>query len=117
MGKAQGSIEYLLVIAVVLIIVVLLSMFLFSLFSKSTTDALFESCRQAASTCGKNKALYGQSYDCFKMCTASCMDKDTGFDVMLGKKTDCIDAYDEKFDGSACGYCSAGLISNIVPKQ
>ncbi len=113
MKKAQSTIEYLLIIAVVLIIVVLVVLFLSGFFGKSGTDAQLASCKQAASTCDKNKVFYGKSYDCYDICYESCISTNTGLDVMTNKTTDCYSAYNDKFDGSGCGYCTEGLMADI----
>ena len=113
-SKAQATIEYLLVIAVVLIIVALTSFFIFDIFGAQSEGAVMEACRNAASTCNKNKVFYGDSYDCFKLCYSACLDNE-GHDIMTNKETECYDAYNPKFDSSACGYCNAGLMQQIRP--
>jgi len=115
MKKAQATVEYMLIIAVVLIIVALTAFFVFDIFGKQTSEAQFSACRNAASTCNKNKVLYGNSYDCFKVCFDSCVDPNTEKDLLIGKPTDCYDAYHNLFDGSACGFCNAGLLEQVKP--
>jgi len=114
MKKAQASIEYLLLIAVVLIIVALTSFFIFGIFGSQSDEANFKACANAASNCNKNKVFYGDTYDCFSSCYATCLDEE-GKDMLTKAETECYNAYNEKFDGSACGYCNAGLMQQIRP--
>jgi hypothetical protein len=114
MRKAQATIEYLLIVAVVLIIVALTSFFIFDIFGAQSEEATFKACMNAASSCNKNKVFYGDSYDCFKVCYDGCLTTE-GVDVLTQKETECFNAYHEKFDGSACGYCNAGLMHEIRP--
>ena len=71
-GKAQGSLEYLIIIAVVMAIVAVAVLFFSGAFSSAKTSTALADCRQAAAEC---KALkFNSPNDPCLRCNTACVD-------------------------------------------
>ncbi|MBI4214472.1 class III signal peptide-containing protein [archaeon] len=110
-AKAQGSLEYLILIAVVLAVAAFVVLFVTGAFGGQQSSALLGNCRQAASTC--KLFLLSSPNDPCVMCREQCQNPSTGLDLIKPslnlRVSDCV-----KGDGSACGFCKAGDPAGIV---
>jgi len=86
MAKAQGALEYLIIIAAVLGISAVVVLFVTGAFTGSSSGASISGCRMAASNCGKDLTL-GISTSC-QYCETACKDA-TGKEVIAGAITAC----------------------------
>lgn len=86
MTKAQGALEYLIIIAAVLGISAVVVLFVTGVFTGSSSGAGISGCRMAASNCGKDLTL-GVGTSC-QYCEAACKDA-TGKEVIAGAITAC----------------------------
>ncbi len=99
--RAQGALEYLIIIAAVLGISAVTVMFITGTFSSTASGADISSCRLAAANCQKDLSL-GVSTSC-NYCTKACTDA-SGSDVMDGSPG----------EGLACELCKSGDMSSIT---
>ncbi len=83
MRKAQGALEYLIIIAAVLAIAAIVVLFLTGAFTGASGGGDLATCRLAASTCKNNLAsgVYQSNASCVNSCIASC-DDSRGYDVV-----------------------------------
>jgi len=110
MRKAQGALEYLIIIAAVLAIAAIVVLFLTGAFKGATGGGDIAKCRLAASTCANNVAsgVYsGYGTACAISCTASCVDS-SGKDLKSG-----VVMTTALCTGitSACGNCTQGILT------
>jgi uncharacterized protein (UPF0333 family) len=109
MRKAQGALEYLIIIAAVLAIAAIVVLFLTGAFTSVGKGGDIAKCRLAAANCASNIAngVYATATACQTPCFGSCSDA-TGKDVMSGTilVSPCT-------AGTACMNCSVGNTSNI----
>jgi len=83
MRKAQGALEYLIIIAAVLAIAAIVVLFLTGAFKGATGGGDIAKCKLAASTCASNVAsgVYATSASCQIPCVGACANA-AGKDVM-----------------------------------
>lgn len=111
MRKAQGALEYLIIIAAVLAIAAIVVLFITGAFSGASGGGDIAKCRLAAATCSQNIAtgIYADGNACETSCEDACQDA-SGRDVMDGTAIAC------DYGGTsteACGYCVAGNVAVI----
>jgi len=87
MAKAQGALEYLIIIAAVLGIAAVSVLFLTSTSAAAKSPASISACRVAASNCGLRTAT-GVTTSCPE-CDIACKDPATGQEVFIGAATAC----------------------------
>jgi len=85
--RAQGALEYLIIIAAVLGISAVVVLFVTSVFTGSTPAASISLCRLAASNCGIKMAT-GVSTSCPE-CSKSCVDPKNNQEIFIGAKMLC----------------------------
>ena len=90
MRKAQGALEYLIIIAAVLAIAAIVVLFLTGAFKGATGGGDIAKCRLAAATCASNLAsgVYASNVSCVSSCQAACATS-AGFDVKSGTAISC----------------------------
>jgi uncharacterized protein (UPF0333 family) len=115
MRKAQGALEYLIIIAAVLAIAAIVVLFLTGAFTGASGGGDLASCRLAASTCKNNLAsgVYASNASCVNSCIASC-DDSRGYDVVT--QTQLVSASTCATTGGAatgCVACVAGRTTDI----
>jgi hypothetical protein len=100
--KAQGSLEYLIIIAAVLAIAAVTVTFMSGVFGTSSKSANIALCRQAAASCD-NKLATGVSKSCPE-CEESCINPITRRDV-IGGTIEC---------GVGCLFCKQGKVFDVT---
>lgn len=143
MAKAQGALEYLIIIAAVLAIAAVVVMFLTGTLSSGGSDAYLAMCKEAATRCytGINTQIYtidmsgadGQiasagvaylkggaavepySFGCQEFCMEACKDS-SGNDVISGVAVDVNTCRIGNHGGEAtgCGRCAQGEPTLVV---
>ena len=83
MRKAQGALEYLIIIAAVLAIAAIVVLFLTGAFTGASGGGDLAKCRLAASTCANNMGtgVYASNLSCVNPCLGACGDS-RGYDVV-----------------------------------
>jgi len=112
MRKAQGALEYLIIIAAVLAIAAIVVLFLTGAFKGAVGGGDIAKCRLAAATCASNIAsgVYTTAGACTPSCIAACANA-AGYDVMAtGVKVTGTTCPVGTF---ACLNCSAGNTAGI----
>jgi uncharacterized protein (UPF0333 family) len=112
MRKAQGALEYLIIIAAVLAIAAIVVLFLTGAFKGATGGGDIAKCRLAASTCASNVAsgVYGTVASCQGPCIAACANS-AGKDVMAPTVT--ISGATCPAGALACIACALGNTTGI----
>ena len=107
MRKAQGSLEYLIIIAAVLAIAAVVVMYLSGVFGG--TGASWSRCRETASNCAAMQVA--GPFDCGEMCAAGCL-MTNGSDIKSWElePAACVEEHN-----SACGLCMNGTLEGIEP--
>jgi len=112
MRKAQGALEYLIIIAAVLAIAAIVVLFLTGAFRGATGGGDIAKCRLAASTCASNVAsgVYsGYGTACQTSCIAACINS-AGFDLkapaVTTSTTNCVTGG----AATACASCVNGVL-------
>jgi hypothetical protein len=100
--KAQGALEYLIIIAAVLAIAAVTVTFMSGVFGTSSESANIALCRQAAASCD-NKLATGVSKSCPE-CEKSCINPITRRDV-IGGTIEC---------GVGCLFCKQGIFYDVT---
>jgi len=80
--EAQGSLEYLILIAAVLIVAGVTVLFISSSASGSKSSAMYSSCQQAAINCGAKHVL--NPNDPCGFCNAQCVDPTSEMEIFPG---------------------------------
>ena len=118
MRKAQGALEYLIIIAAVLAIAAIVVLFITGAFRGATGGGDIAKCRLAASTCAGNvaSAVYGgYGAACATSCVAACADS-SGKDLKSGAvmtTTTCINTGTTlPAATTACGNCTQGILTS-----
>jgi hypothetical protein len=113
MRKAQGALEYLIIIAAVLAIAAIVVLFITGAFSGASGGGDIAKCRLAAATCNQNivTGIYTDGESCEESCMGACQDS-AGNDVMDGGTIVCV--YEGTANSRACGYCVAGEATLII---
>jgi hypothetical protein len=111
MRKAQGALEYLIIIAAVLAIAAIVVLFLTGAFSSTKGD--LSRCRATTSTCNNGIATGGYLADatgyaagCLSMCQTACTDA-SGKDVLTGAAQSCTTAT------TGCYKCARGNVTGV----
>ena len=103
MQKAQTGLEYLIILAAIIIIASVTVYLISENSSGNKGSFLFKTCQQAASQCKIMKSLNGTAF--CSLCNMQCVDPITGLDIMTGlQPTDST---------GAVGACKAGLVEDI----
>lgn len=105
MKKAQGSLEYLIIVAAVLAIAAVVVLFLSGAFKGTNTGTT--ACKNAASQCAISLQTT-TGYSCTNSCVSACTGTNN-LDVMSGDAitvATCTDATNNTAKG--CGYCVVG---------
>jgi uncharacterized protein (UPF0333 family) len=119
MRKAQGALEYLIIIAAVLAIAAIVVLFLTGAFKGSVGAGNTGECKTAAASCGLTIAGGGTAASCLSSCMTACKDA-IGNDVLnstvLVNATSCSGSVTPiTFTGTTaaggCSYCARGSIS------
>jgi hypothetical protein len=117
MRKAQGALEYLIIIAAVLAIAAIVVLFLTGAFTGASGGGDLAKCRLSASTCASNvgSGVWSSATQCKTPCVSACGDS-RGNDVVatpavLVTAANCI-----RGTGNAlgCAYCTEGNMSLIT---
>ena len=112
MRKAQGALEYLIIIAAVLAIAAIVVLFLTGAFKG--TSAEVSKCRNAASSCVVNVAtgVFSSYSDCVTGCVGACADAG-GKDVLAPTITVSATTCTRAGLALGCAYCAEGNTSII----
>jgi len=114
MRKAQGALEYLIIIAAVLAIAAIVVLFLTGAFSGISAEV--SKCRNAASSCGVNVAtgVFSSYSDCIPNCVGACADAG-GKDILAPSVAVSTTTCTRAGGALGCAYCAEGNTS-IVQK-
>ena len=106
--KAQGALEYLIIIAAVLAIAAIVVLFITGAFRGATGGGDIAKCRLAASTCASNIAsgVYATNASCVSPCQGACADSG-GYDLKTVPKAT-IACSAAGVGTLACEYCIGG---------
>jgi len=108
MARAQGSLEYLIIISIAIAIVAIVSMIMVNSFSQRQSDYVMASCASAASTC-KSTLIADPTAKC-DFCDTSCKYAN-GTEVFPSAATCCVQGLNAKIYAGATGCgpaCSDG---------
>ena len=113
MRKAQGALEYLIIIAAVLAIAAIVVLFITGAFGGAIGGGDIAKCRMAAATCDQNleTGVYATGEACEDACKDACQDS-AGNDVMSDPAAAIVCDYDGT-STTACGFCIAGVAASI----
>ena len=113
MRKAQGALEYLIIIAAVLAIAAIVVLFLTGAFGGARGGGDIASCRLAASTCANNLAsgVYASNQSCVVPCRAACANP-SGNDLLTTPAAAIVCSYNGA-GTLACEYCIGGNTAKI----
>jgi uncharacterized protein (UPF0333 family) len=118
MRKAQGALEYLIIIAAVLAIAAIVVLFLTGAFKGATGGGDIAKCRLAASTCASNIAsgVYSGSAGCITSCVSACGDSSGKDLISLVVPVPSVTSATCTRAGGAtgCAYCTEGNTSLIT---
>ena len=114
--KAQGALEYLIIIAAVLAIAAIVVLFITGAFRGATGGGDIAKCRLAASTCAGNRAsgVYSSGASCISSCVSACGDS-SGKDVLAGtvvSATSCVRG--AALAATGCYYCTEGNMTLVT---
>jgi len=118
MRKAQGALEYLIIIAAVLAIAAIVVLFLTGAFKGATGGGNIAKCRLSASTCANNIAtgVYASTASCAAPCAAACKNS-AGNDIMAALATPPVNVPIPgttcPAGATACLLCAAGNTAGI----
>jgi len=114
MRKAQGALEYLIIIAAVLAIAAIVVLFLTGAFRGATGGGDLAKCRLAAANCANNIAsgMYATNASCVTPCQAACADS-SGYDLLQTPKAT-ISCNAAGPGTLACEYCIGGATNKIT---
>ena len=117
MRKAQGALEYLIIIAAVLAIAAIVVLFISGAFGGATGGGDIAKCKVAASTCSNNliSGVYAGKASCQTPCISACATA-AGLDVMDGtavSSTNCL-ATGSGIGNRACNLCVNGSTASIT---
>ncbi len=115
MRKAQGALEYLIIIAAVLAIAAIVVLFLTGAFRGATGGGDIAKCRLAASTCASNIAsgVYLNNASCVTPCIGACADA-SGKDVIASLITvDSTTCATTGGTATGCVACVGGRVTAI----
>jgi len=113
MRKAQGALEYLIIIAAVLAIAAIVVLFLTGAFKSPLNSAQYTACKNAASACAMKKSTGSAGTSaCVADCITACRTT-AGKDVVAGVAPAVWDSTTCKYDGTlgtaiGCSYCANG---------
>ena len=116
MRKAQGALEYLIIIAAVLAIAAIVVLFLTGAFKSSVSSGGYSVCKNQASSCNLKLATGGTKAACYADCLTACKDT-AGFDAVskavVISATSCTALGYPSSGASAdgCNYCVNGTTS------
>ena len=114
MRKAQGALEYLIIIAAVLAIAAIVVLFITGAFKSSSGGSSMASCRVAAASCQQNlvTGVYSNNSACLTSCIGACVDS-SGKDLLAPTIT--VDTSTCVVGGTAtaCARCRVGNASAI----
>jgi hypothetical protein len=117
MRKAQGALEYLIIIAAVLAIAAIVVLFLTGAFTGASGGGDLAKCRLAASTCASNigSGVYQSNASCVNSCIGACGDS-RGIDVVAGGVISVSASTCATTGGTAtgCVACIGGRMSAIT---
>lgn len=116
MRKAQGALEYLIIIAAVLAIAAIVVLFITGAFKGASGGGDIAKCRLTAATCANNIATGGATVaGCRPTCITSCADA-SGDDVLntsiVVSLTNCVGRLTTTAFG--CAYCAEGNTTLIT---
>ncbi len=120
MRKAQGALEYLIIIAAVLAIAAIVVLFLTGVFSSVKGDlarcrSTTANCNQGIATGGYSVSATGYAAGCLSMCTTACTNP-SGKDILTGatQTTSCAYAASPAAaNGGGCYQCTYGNVSKV----
>jgi len=113
MRKAQGALEYLIIIAAVLAIAAIVVLFLTSAYKATGGD--LQKCRLSATTCktSMDTGTYRSYSTCIPGCISACADA-AGFDVLNATikvtQASCVRGTTGAY---GCAYCSEGNVTLV----
>jgi len=103
MAKAQGSLEYLIIISAVLAIAAITVFYITGVFSSQKPGVSISTCREAASNCQASKMT--SPNDPCTICDSACKDPTTNREVFTGATTCCKKARADMIYVGSSGNC------------
>ena len=115
MRKAQGALEYLIIIAAVLAIAAIVVLFLTGAFTGASGGGDLAKCRLAASTCASNigSGVYASNASCVTSCIGACGDP-RGYDVVAQTVLVAGNCATTGGTATGCVACVGGRMSAIT---
>ncbi len=101
--KGQGSLEYLIILAVILGVAAIVIFFVTGATGAAIEQGTMNKCREATAQCAS--LLFGGSYDC-TFCEEACIDTG-GYDIISGTEG----------SGTACELCKAGETNELINSE